>query len=420
MGMNTILVLMTLGLLLALPASASDFTLDIFGNANEDETINMQDVTYTELIILEYRDRTELADAKYDGKINMQDVTQIELVILGKELEMTLIDDTGEAVTVHKPIESFVYHGHNAYVYETMRAIDAADKIVGISDRFVTPGKARYSENYYPELVTGCTNIGLLNSPDYEVVNTLRPDVVLSDEERYYDRTKTPDIPVIAMDVRMGQFTESTMKYGYIFDKRDVAEEYIDWRNGWVSTISERTDGLTDDEQPLVFGAYPQADFTSFWIWGGNSPEGPPLVLAGGNNIGQELEPMWPQVDREWIIARNPSVTILATPVTISGYDIDDPSEVAAVREQFSNLPEFAGIDAVKNEEVYVINYAHFMVGGASCLLATAYFAKWFHPDLFEDLDPQAIQQEYVTRFQHLDFNVAEHGVFVYPPMQDS
>jgi iron complex transport system substrate-binding protein len=128
---------------------------------------------------------------------------------------------------------------------------------------------------------------------------------------------------------------------------------------------------------------------------------------------------MWPQVDREWILARNPGVTILATPVRISGYDVDDPSEVAAVREQFLNLPEFAGIDSVKNEEVYVINYAHFMVGGASCLLASAYFAKWFHPDHFEDLDPQEIQQEYVTRFQHLDFNVAEHGVFVYPPMEE-
>ena len=59
-------------LLLALPVAASDFTLGVFGNANEDGTINMRDVTYTELIILEYRDQTELADGKYDGKINMQ------------------------------------------------------------------------------------------------------------------------------------------------------------------------------------------------------------------------------------------------------------------------------------------------------------------------------------------------------------
>ena len=64
MRLNTILVGIVLCLLLlASPVAASDYTLGIFGNANEDDTINMQDVTYTELIILEYRDRTELADA---------------------------------------------------------------------------------------------------------------------------------------------------------------------------------------------------------------------------------------------------------------------------------------------------------------------------------------------------------------------
>ena len=82
------------------PAAASDYTLGIFGNANEDETINMQDVTYTELIILEYRDKTQLADAKYDGRINMQDVTQIELIILGREKEITVLDSADRTVTI--------------------------------------------------------------------------------------------------------------------------------------------------------------------------------------------------------------------------------------------------------------------------------------------------------------------------------
>ena len=59
-----ILIVLSLALLLTSPAAASDYTLKIFGNANEDDTINMQDVTYTELIILEYCDKTELADAK--------------------------------------------------------------------------------------------------------------------------------------------------------------------------------------------------------------------------------------------------------------------------------------------------------------------------------------------------------------------
>ena len=115
----------------AIPAAASDYTLGIFGNANEDDTVNMQDVTYTELIILERRDRTELSDAKYDGKINMQDVTQIELVILGKEKELTLLDFTDRIVTVKKPVERVIVGDKNT----TLVFIEYYwDRVVGRSD----------------------------------------------------------------------------------------------------------------------------------------------------------------------------------------------------------------------------------------------------------------------------------------------
>ena len=55
-------------LLLALPAAASDFTLGVFGNANKDDAINVQDVA------------------------------QIEPVILGNEKELTVLDSVGKLV----------------------------------------------------------------------------------------------------------------------------------------------------------------------------------------------------------------------------------------------------------------------------------------------------------------------------------
>ncbi|HOI70084.1 MAG TPA: hypothetical protein PLN41_10090 [Methanothrix sp.] len=44
--------------------------------------------------------------------------------------------------------------------------------------------------------------------------------------------------------------------------------------------------------------------------------------------------------------------------------------------------------------------------------------AKLFHPELFEDLDPEAFHQEYLTRFQGLDYDLDKHGIFVYPPIE--
>jgi len=44
-------------------------------------------------------------------------------------------------------------------------------------------------------------------------------------------------------------------------------------------------------------------------------------------------------------------------------------------------------------------------------------FAKWLYPDLFGDLDPEQVHQEYIDRFQNVDYDLKEHGAFVYPPM---
>ena len=48
--------------------------------------------------------------------------------------------------------------------------------------------------------------------------------------------------------------------------------------------------------------------------------------------------------------------------------------------------------------------------------IGIAYQAKWYYPELCEDVDPQAIHQDFVDRFcPGLDFDVRTHGVFAYP-----
>jgi peptide/nickel transport system substrate-binding protein len=55
---------------------------ELYGDANEDTSINMQDVTKVERIILELDAETTSADANQDNEISMGDVTYIELLIL--------------------------------------------------------------------------------------------------------------------------------------------------------------------------------------------------------------------------------------------------------------------------------------------------------------------------------------------------
>jgi iron complex transport system substrate-binding protein len=77
------------------------------------------------------------------------------------------------------------------------------------------------------------------------------------------------------------------------------------------------------------------------------------------------------------------------------------------------NRPELANITAVKDGKVYC--FSTDISTGLSYWIGILYMAKILHPDIFSDLDPVAIHQEYLTRFQKLDFDLDQHGVFFYP-----
>ena len=66
----------------------------------------------------------------------------------------------------------------------------------------------------------------------------------------------------------------------------------------------------------------------------------------------------------------------------------------------------------MKNDRVYLITNDHAITPNYPSALAT--MAKWFYPDRFEDMDSQAIHQEYMD-LMDISFDVYEQGAFVYP-----
>ena len=73
-------VIVSAMLLASLPVASAK----LYGDANEDDIIDMRDVTFTVRIILGLEEPTELADANQDGRIDALDVTRIGLIILGR------------------------------------------------------------------------------------------------------------------------------------------------------------------------------------------------------------------------------------------------------------------------------------------------------------------------------------------------
>jgi iron complex transport system substrate-binding protein len=406
-------ITMTL-LLLTLPAAASDYTLGIFGNANEDDTINMQDVTYTELIILEYRDATELADAKYDGEIDILDMTQIALIILGREKEMTVIDGADRIVTVNKPIERLI--APNGDCMPLMRALDAADKIVGVSKYTIQ------DTLFYPEFGDH-PGVGSVWSPDYEAMLACNPDTVIlyasfsASKCQAIEDTLTdtnPEIACVWIDgYKPSSLVEDTILLGYLLGKRDEAEVWLNFYEGFLNQIYDGVADIPMDDRTQVYIECWRAYHTA----AGNSGWQEKVELAGGCNIFRDLTIDYPDVSEEDVINRHPDAIIRAAK-TEGGYDTDDITELSGLADEIMDRPELAHVPAVESGEVYVINNAIF--GGTAHFVGMGYIAKWLYPDRFTDLDPEAAHRQYLTEFQGLDESLVDDSVFVYPLLGES
>ena len=394
-------------------ASEDDYVLGIYGNANEDDTIDMGDVVYVKLAIFGKKPKTELCDAKYDGRINVLDVIQTKLIILGKEKELTFIDSDERIVKVNKPLKRIVVLCR--FFFDPLRALKVSkDLIVGVPS---TVMKETSGVGYLDEF-KDIPSVGWIWHPDAEAILNQNPEVVLilpsSNLDSLQDTLESAGIATVRFYSNVGiasgieRYPEEITKLGYIFNKRDEAEEFRNWYESVLNRIKEKVEKIPEEDKPKVyFESNKPYSISSGYI-----------EKAGGKNI---FEGMSGEIDAEAVIERNPDIIVKkVTDMAVMGFplDADDTAGMVKERKEILNRLELQKVKAVKVGKVYVIS-GHLTTGG-SCsgarnFLQNVYMAKWFHPELFEDLDPKAIHQEYLTRFQGLVIDLDEKGVFVYP-----
>ena len=394
-------------------ASEGDYVLDIYGNANEDDTIDMGDVVYTKLAIFGKKTKTELCDAKYDGRINVLDVIQTKLIILGKEKELTIVDNLDRIVTVKKPLKRIIPTFPQAI--ETLRTIKVPkDMIVGIGT-----WPTLFDPVFFAEF-SDVPCIGTGWEPDVEAILELNPDaVVLFGLERAalgqaQDVLESAGITVLRFNLNMPNFYRGEAeKLGYIFGKQAEAKEFLDWREEILNSIKDKVEKIPEEDKPKVYFGIAWKSVSQYYT---GAACGNFIKAGGGKNI---FEGMSGEIDVEAVIDRDPDIIVkLARVAGVYGMDADDTAEFEALREEFMSRPELQKVKAVEEGEVYMLaNHLVSFMGASGCrsFIGYAYFAKWLQPTLFEDLNPKTIHQEYLTRFQGLDIDLDKKGVFVYP-----
>jgi iron complex transport system substrate-binding protein len=386
-----------------MPAMASNDTLEIFGNANMDGAIDEKDIAYVEGVIKGTNAATNLSDANYDGKIDAQDIEQIGQIMRGEEKKITIIDEIGRAVTMPGNPKRII--SLTGYPAETICALGEGDRIVGL----VNP------QNQFLPVLLQKDSIGESSvTPNLEKILELKPDVVIA-----YQWTSTQSLDdleksgISVLCFRAWDIYEELKlirKMGVVLHKEARSKEFSDFIESKINMIEDKTKDLKPEEKPQVFyevfTPYKTAAIGTALVaegygrWGGiykaASPEQILVDLAGGINCVGQQPTGYPTMDPEWVVDTNPDI-FFKTPKEAEVGGTPSAEAMMKVRDEIMERPELKNTTCVKDGKVFVTHSK--IVAGPRQIIGLCYLAKWFHPELFPELDPRSVHEEMLKRF---------------------
>ncbi|HOK58050.1 MAG TPA: ABC transporter substrate-binding protein [Methanothrix sp.] len=419
---KSIITLIVMSCCIITQAAAGDFVLHIFGNANMDDRIDENDLEFIQMIIQGEKNATDLCDADHNGVVDTSDISQVERIINGTATEINVIDSDGKVVTLPQPLERLVIYNHQCA--EVLQLMGVDDRVVGVRDTFAE------QRNRFPRL-SQVTSIGSGGEPNIEAILKVNPQVVLAytfyPAEDVLDAKLPPEVKVLRLDCECSGIGPDAMRekitmMGYIFGTRDRAEKYLKWHDAIVSQVEERVKTIPEDNRVRVYlestpeGKNPQTSRTAI---GSGHAANKLVEMAGGVNIAAGHLPKYldtpteyGEIETEWVISQNPDVIVgRAMGKGIRPYENDNSSALQSYDREIRSLPGFDKVKAVQDGRVYIITNDYAVTPNyPSALLA---LAKWFYPDLFQDVDPVATHQEYVN-MMGLDFDVRTRGAFTF------
>lgn len=217
--------LASLAMLAVIPAVlASDYTLEIFGNANMDDKIDEADVTHIEAIIASSTSPTPLSDANGDGEVDGSDIDQVQRIINGIMEQLIVMDEANRTVRIDMPVKSVVpLVDRDAKI---LGVLGATDLVVAVSDNI------KDSKEYEATLpsLTDLESVGSWTEPDLEKLLRIEPDLLIA-----YSTSAENINNSIGNRVAVLGFASSTphstkdelLKLSYVLNKRERAERYF-------------------------------------------------------------------------------------------------------------------------------------------------------------------------------------------------
>jgi iron complex transport system substrate-binding protein len=309
-----------------------------------------------------------------------------------QEGPITVVDCKGVNVTLQAPAKTVI--SLTSGMTELIYALGCGDKIIG---------RDSYS-SFPPDVLNKPVVAPHSYHPPLEQILELKPDLLVSNTNLVYDENetrKTLEAAGIAVYVDETSTPDRVKtcitNLGILLGVKDRAQEIISFIENYENLVQNRVKDLKESEKPKVY--------LELWDAWNTVAEGSVghklLVYVGGSNIAADQPMPYPIVSPEFVAEKNPEIIIRMKMAGDPDYPI--------LRQQIMNRTALKEVDAVKNGKVYI--YDPELMQGVRYPAGLLYWAKWINPELFEDVDPEAVHKELSLKF----FGMELEGVYAYP-----
>jgi len=333
-------------------------------------------------------------------------------------------DVTGRKVEIELPAKRILLgEARQIHIAAALKGERVFDTIVGWRDDLIKKDPdsyAGYLERF--PAIERLPRFGYVPSGDFslEAAIALKPDVITlnleaaeaAEESGFIDKAAAAGIAVIFLDFRVDPAANSERSVailGRLFGAEATAKEFIGWRRAQIAIVTERLAKAGDITRPKVFierspGITGEVACCRTF---GPANFGEIVEMAGGHNIGSDvITATFGDLNPEQLVVANPDHVIVTGSNWSAESDLNQfvavgrGADPAAARERLKGLmqrPAFSSLDAVKSGAVHAV--WHQFYGAPYEFVPIQQFAKWFHPTLFADLDPDRTFREFHEKF---------------------
>ncbi|APG94431.1 ABC transporter substrate-binding protein [Sinorhizobium americanum] len=344
-------------------------------------------------------------------------------------------DVTGRKVEIELPAKRILLgEARQIHIAAVLRGEHVFDTIVGWRDDLIMKDPDSY-EGYRERFpaIEKLPRFGYIPSGDFslEAAIALKPDVLTLnleaqeavEESGFIDKAAAAGIAVVYLDFRVDPAKNSEKSIeilGQIFGAEARAKEFIDYRRAQIAVVTDRLAEAGAIARPKVFIERSPGitGDTACCRTFGPANFGEMVEKAGGHNIGSDvIAATFGDLNPEQLVVANPDHVIVTGSNWSAESDVNQfvsvgrGADLQAAQKRLKGLmerPAFATLKAVKAGTVHAV--WHQFYGAPYEFVPILQFAKWFHPELFADIDPDRTFREFHEKFLPIAYRA---GYFV-------